>query len=285
MKILVTGSSGQLGHHFKVYSSETTHNWFFPNRHDLNFLNKKQIISYLNLINPNIIFNCAAYTDVDNAEKNFEIAKKVNFEAVKIIANWCLLKNCRLIQFSSDYVFDGQSKIPLNDKSKTNPINGYGKTKLLAENICKSIDLEYVIIRTSWLFSGIGKNFVKNIIKQSYIKEKIYVVDDEYGQPTSALELAKFCVRKLLTFPKIKGVFNYTNSKLISRYDYAVHIKKIYGFESEIIPVSSKSFSDKAMRPKFINLDFTKTRDTFKIFQPNLNHSLTKCINSIKNEK
>ena len=192
MKVLVIGSDGQLGLEFqKISNSFDSLSWIFSTIKTLDLLRLETINSFLNNINPTIIINCAAYTDVDKAETESRLANIINFKAVDIISKWTSNNNKKLIHVSTDYVFDGLSKLPLSENSITKPVNEYGSSKLKGEIACLKNDPNSIVIRTSWLYSRFGKNFVKTMINLMKKNNSVKVVNDQIGSPTYAYDLAK----------------------------------------------------------------------------------------------
>tara|TARA_X000000950_G_scaffold227085_1_gene274100 strand:+ start:26618 stop:27475 length:858 start_codon:yes stop_codon:yes gene_type:complete len=285
MKILVTGSEGQLGSELKVRSQNFNCEWIFTDFNEFDIGDLSNINIKLNQYSPDIIINCAAYTNVDKAEKEPFIANLINHLAVEAISGWTHENSCDLIHISTDYVFDGNSKKKLKEISKTSPLNIYGLTKLEGEKSCILNNPNSIIIRTSWVFSSFGNNFVKSIIKLSKIKKKINVVDDQVGSPTYAGDLADIILQIIFLKKWIPGLYNFSNHGEVSWYQLALKIKQIYGFESEINPVLSSQFKTIAVRPKYSLLDKSKIKETFSLSIPNFIDSLEKCILIIKNEK
>jgi len=285
MRILVTGSNGQLGSELKKKSSiNANFDWLFTDRRTFDFANLDRINIYLDICKPNIIINCAAYTLVDKAEDNFEIANIVNHKAVGLIAKWCNDNNCKLLHVSSDYVYNGKSKIPYNEEDQTAPLNNYGKTKLLGDIACQKNNSSSIIIRTSWLYSSFGNNFLSNIINLAQERNEIEVIDDQFGSPTYAADLAKTIFDLIINKKWHPGVYNFTNCGKVSWYNFANKIKTICDFHAIIKPVSSKDYYQKAIRPKYSILDNSKIINTFNIKQIDYLESLKRCIKIIKNE-
>ena len=285
MKILVTGGNGQLGYELKnnpliINNSE----WFFTDRQSFNISDLDNINIYLDICQPNIIINCAAYTSVDSAEDDFELANTINHKAINLIAKWCNNNNCNLIHISTDYVYDGYSKTPYIEEDHTAPLNNYGKTKLFGDIACQKNNPSSIIIRTSWLYSSYVNNFVTNMINAMQNRDEIQVVNDQFGSPTYAGDLASTILLLIKNKKWHSGIYNYTNSGNISWFDFANEIKSIYGFSSIIKPVSTKQYSQKAIRPKYSSLDNSKIINTFKIKQMDYLDSLRKCIKIIQNE-
>ena len=284
MKVLVTGGNGQLGRELHKISRNYNFKWLFTDRQSFDLSLLDNINSYLDICEPNIIINCAAYTNVDSAEDEFEIANIINYKSVELISKWCNDNNCKLIHISTDYVYSGNSKIPYTETDQTNPLNNYGKSKLLGDIVCQENNPYSIIIRTSWLFSNFGNNFVTNMINLMQVRDEIKVVDDQFGSPTYAGDLVTIILIIINNKKWHSGVYNYTNIGNISWYDFANEIKSNCGFNTIIKPISLKNYSQKANRPKYSLLDNSKIINTFKIKQLNYRVSLKKCIKILKNE-
>ena len=285
MKVLVIGSDGQLGLEFqKISNTCNSLSWFFSTIKTLDLLKLDFISSFLNDINPSVIINCAAYTSVDKAETESELADIINYKAVDIISNWTRDNNKKLIHFSTDYVFDGLSQTPLNENSFTNPVNEYGFSKLKGEQVCLLNDPTSIIIRTSWLYSSFGNNFVKTMIELMKKNKSIKVVNDQIGSPTYAYDLAKVIVKIIMYHKTESGLFHYSNEGEISWFEFARSIRELYKLDCEIIGVSSKEFKTLANRPKYSLLNKSKIKKTFNLEIPNYKQSLENCIKVIKNE-
>ena len=285
MKVLVIGSDGQLGLEFqKISNSCNSLSWFFSTIKTLDLLKLDSISSFLNDIKPSVIINCAAYTSVDKAETESELADIINYKAVDIISNWTSDNNKKLIHFSTDYVFDGLSQTPLNENSFTNAVNEYGLSKLKGEQVCLLNDPTSIIIRTSWLYSSFGNNFVKTMIELMKKNKSIKVVNDQIGSPTYAYDLAKVIVEIIMYHKTESGLFHYSNEGEISWFEFARSIRELYKLDCEIIGVSSKEFKTLAKRPKYSLLNKSKIKKTFNLEIPNYKQSLENCIKVIKNE-
>jgi dTDP-4-dehydrorhamnose reductase len=285
MKVLVIGSDGQLGLEFqKISNSYDSLSWVFSTIKTLDLLKLDTINSFLNDINPSVIINCAAYTSVDKAETESKLANTINYKAVDIISRWTNDHNKKLIHMSTDYVFEGLSKLPLFEHSNTNPVNEYGRSKLKGEQVCLKNDTNSIIIRTSWLYSSFGKNFVKTMISLMKNNNTVKVVNDQIGSPTYANDLAKFIIEIIMNSKNKSGLFHYSNEGEISWFEFAKSIKELYMLDCEIIGVSSKEFKTIAKRPKYSLLNKSKIKKTFNLEIPNYKQSLEDCIKVIKNE-
>ena len=284
MKILVTGGKGQLACEINRLSSSYNFDWLFTDSHIFNLACLKNINIFLDKSNPDIIINCAAYTNVDNAEDDFELTNIINHKAVKHIASWCNDNKCKLIHISTDYVYNGNSKTPYNEDNQTDPLNNYGKTKLLADVACQINNPSSIIIRTSWLYSSFGNNFLSKMINVMQDRDEIQVVNDQFGSPTYAADLAEVVLQIINSNIWKPGIYHYTNFGKVSWFDFAKQIKSIFGFSTIIKPISSKKYSQKAIRPKYSILNNSKIINTFKIKQIDYLDSLKNCIKIIQNE-
>ncbi|GEM66495.1 NAD(P)-dependent oxidoreductase [Sphingobacterium mizutaii NBRC 14946 = DSM 11724] len=283
LRILVTGVNGQLGSELKeLLAKEETFDASYLSRAELPLEKTETIRTILSTYKPDIIIHSAAYTAVDKAESEIELADKVNHIASKEIANYCKSKDCKLISISTDYVFDGNSNIALKENAEVDPINIYGKTKLLGE---KAIEREYpdaILIRTSWVYSTYGNNFVKTMIRLMSEREEISVINDQIGSPTYARDLAKAILKIIKSDKWVGGIFHYSNDGEISWYDFAEEIKKIKGFSTKINPIPTSSYPTPAKRPKFSLLDQSKIQDTYNVDVPFWKDSLKEMINLLK---
>ena len=284
MKILVTGGNGQLGSELHKISINYNFEWLFTDRQSFNISDLDNINIYLDKCKPNIIINCAAYTYVESAEDDFELANTINHKAISLIAKWSYGNNCKLIHISTDYVCDGTSSIPVKEDIQANPINNYGKTKLFGDIGCQKYNPSSIIIRTSWLYSSFGNNFVKKMINLMKSKSELKIINDQVGSPTYAGDLANTILDLITNKKWHSGIYNYTNRGHISWYDFVNEIKSIYGFSTIIKSISTKEYSQKAIRPKYSILDNSKIINTFNIKQKDYLDSLNKCIKIIQNE-
>ena len=285
MKTLVIGSEGQLGSEIKKFSkTQNKISWVFSSIKTLDLINLNSIDTYLNKINSNFVINCAAYTSVDKAETEPKLANTINYKAVDIISKWTSENNKKLIHFSTDYVFDGLSKLPLSENSITNPVNEYGRSKLKGEQACFKNDPNSIVIRTSWLYSSFGKNFVKTMISLMKNNNTVKVVNDQIGSPTYAYDLAKVIIEIIMNNKSKSGLFHYSNEGEISWFQFAKSVRELYNLDCKIIGVSSKEFKTLAKRPKYSLLNKSKIKTTFNLEIPNYKQSLKNCIKIIKNE-
>ncbi|UPZ16054.1 dTDP-4-dehydrorhamnose reductase [Flavobacterium humidisoli] len=276
-KILVTGATGQLGSELSVLaSSYPQYKWVFADRTQITLDNLEMLQSQLEAIRPNIIFNCGAYTAVDKAESEKDLAFRVNHLAIELIARFTGGNNARLIHISTDYVFDGCSSIALDEEAETNPINVYGESKLAGEIACLKENPESVIIRTSWVYSKFGNNFVKTMQRLMEERDEINVVNDQVGSPTYAADLAQTMIDIIESSKWIPGVYNYSNEGEISWYEFALSIKEFGGYNCKVGGIPSASYPTPAKRPSFSLLNKEKIKAIYNLNIPNYKESLKK---------
>ncbi|MEO8236808.1 MAG: dTDP-4-dehydrorhamnose reductase [Flavobacterium sp.] len=276
-KILVTGANGQLGSELSVLSTKyLSYEWFFADRTQITLDNLEVLEKQLNDIRPEIILNCGAYTAVDKAESEREIAFTVNYSAVELIAKYAFKNNVKLIHISTDYVFDGSSSIALSEEAQTNPINIYGASKRAGEVACLNENPNSIIIRTSWVYSKFGNNFVKTMQRLMKEKESINVVNDQIGSPTYAADLAQAMLDILKSPNWISGIYNYSNEGEISWYEFALSIKELGGYSCNVGGISSASYPTPAKRPEFSLLDKKKIKTIYNLDVPDYKESLEK---------
>ena len=275
--ILVTGANGQLGSELLFLSSNySQYDWFFANRTQITLDDLEVLEKQLTSIQPDIIFNCGAYTAVDKAESEKELAYSVNHLAVELIARYAQHNDVKLIHISTDYVFDGTSSVALNEEAKTNPINVYGASKRAGEVACINENPNSIIIRTSWVYSKFGNNFVKTMQRLMQERESLNVVNDQTGSPTYAADLAKAMMDILESQKWIPGIYNYSNEGEISWYDFALSIKELGGYTCEVAGIPSASYPTPAKRPEFSLLNKQKIKTIYNLDVPNYKESLKK---------
>ena len=287
MNILVLGSNGQLGSEIKELSSKYKYNFFFTQRESLDITDSKAISSFVNLNNINTILNCSAYTAVDKAEKDEVNADKINHLAVKNLAQLSKDKNIQFIHISTDYVFDGRNYKPYLESDTTAPNSVYGKTKLDGENAIQEINpLNSIIIRTSWVYSSFGNNFVKTMLRLGKERDSLGVIFDQVGTPTYARDLAKTILDIL---PRIQNdkveIYNYSNEGVLSWYDFSKEIMRMAKIECQINPIETKEYPTPAQRPHFSLLNKTKIKEIFNIQIPYWKDSLDECLTKFGERK
>lgn len=278
-KILVTGATGQLGSELNVLApSYSQLEWVFADRTLLDLSELNTISKVLDEIQPQIIINCAAYTAVDKAETETDLADILNHQAVAVVAQWTKANNCQFLHISTDYVFDGNSSTPLKEDAATGPINVYGQTKLAGEQACLRENPNAIIIRTSWVYSKFGANFVKTMCRLMQERDSLNVVNDQIGSPTYAADLAKAILTIILHPNWQAGIYHYSNEGTISWYEFAMAIQEIGGFDCQITGIPSTDYPTPARRPKYSLLDKSKIKNTFAVEVPEYRESLEKCM-------
>lgn len=282
MKILVTGSTGQLGSELKdLVSLYKEYNFVFADRVLLPLNNTERVLEVIESEQPDFIINAGAYTAVDKAESEQEIADVVNHQAVRVMGEWCEQNDAHLIHISTDYVFDGNSASPLNVDATTNPINVYGATKLAGEEALKKVNPEAIIIRTAWVYSTYGNNFVKTMCRLMQERESIGVVQDQVGSPTYAADLAKVIMQIIASKIWRGGIYHFSNEGEISWFDFATKIKDIKGFTCEVNAINSTAFPTPAKRPSYSLLDKSKLKEDYQINIANWEDSLTEMLQKL----
>ena len=281
--ILVTGCKGQLGSEIKNIIGEKA-GWFFEDSQTLDIRDFRSCEIFFQQNNIGFVINCAAYTAVDKAEEDRENANNVNHLAVKNLATLCKQLHAQLIHISTDYVFNGESSKPLIESDETSPINYYGETKLLGENAIQAEGINAIIVRTAWVYSEFGNNFVKTMLRLSSEREEISVVNDQIGSPTYAADLAAVCITLYELRDKWKRgveIYHYSNGGEISWYDFAKEIIEISGNQCSVNPIPSSAFVTKAKRPKFSLLSKAKIEKDFGIVAPFWKESLLVCMGKL----
>ncbi|MDB5202508.1 MAG: rfbD [Ferruginibacter sp.] len=279
MSILVTGANGQLGREFRdLREKYSGYHFIYASREDVSIADEAAVED---LFQNNVIsfcINCAAYTAVDKAEAEQDIALQVNETSVAVLARVCKKYNARLIHFSTDYVFDGEGDRPYTEKDKTHPVNFYGETKLAGEKAALEGDPQTMIIRTSWVYSMHGKNFVKTMMRLMCEKESIAVVSDQVGSPTNAADLAD-AVMTIISKGKFSpGIYHYCNEGVISWFEFAQKIKTLIDSKCIVNAIPTEAYPTPAKRPHYSALDTSKIKQQFGIVIPAWEKSLERCI-------
>ncbi len=286
MKILITGANGQLGREMRnVLETEYPGNTIYTDIDELDLTNAKSVNLYLQKNEFTHVVNCAAYTAVDRAEDEKYQCALLNVDAVKNLALAADSIGAKIIHISTDYVFDGTAHRPYKESDKVNPISQYGTTKRAGETALLALAPNSIIIRTAWLYSPYGKNFVKTMMKLGVEKRQINVVYDQIGSPTYAKDLAIAIYRILRSQQWIEGIFNYTNFGVTSWYDFTKSIHRIAGInQCDVRPIPTEDYPTAASRPFYSVLDTKKIRDAYNVEIPYWEDSLRDCINRINNE-
>ncbi len=289
-KILVTGSNGQLGTEIRDLANQYLNFEFkFTDVAELDITNRSAIDSLFQAEKFNYVINCAAYTNVNKAEAEENIALKINAFAPENLAIVCDKFNCKLIHISTDYVFDGNKCQPYNENDTVCPQSAYGRTKLAGETRILQANKNSVIIRTAWLYSIYGNNFVKTMIKYGIERDSLNVVFDQIGSPTYAKDLATAIltiVENVENSSKqfIPGIYHFSNEGVCSWYDFTKEIHSIAGIECNVQPIESKDFPSPAKRPFYSVLNKHKIKETFGVSVPYWKDSLKQCIEKLQNK-
>jgi len=281
MRILVTGKNGQLGRSIQKIVNEQSYDGFiFAGREELDMGSGSDIDQYFENNEFDIIINCTAYTAVDKAEEEQNLANQVNHLAVAQLAQIAKKQQAKLIHISTDYVFDGESDKPYTETDETNPINAYGKTKLAGEQALKEIMLtDAIIIRTSWVYSEYGNNFVKTMLRLGRERDELSVVSDQMGSPTYATDLAN-AILEIIKNKEFRGkdqttqIYHYSNEGEISWYDFSKEIFKIAKIDCKVNPITTEQYLTPAKRPKNTLMDKDKITKMFGANIPNWKESL-----------
>ncbi len=290
MRILITGRHGQLAKSIKslIINTALDIEFYFSNKKELDLNCDSSIDDFFNNNNFDIIINCAAYTSVDMAESEESLANQINHLAVRKLAEVAHKQNAKIIHISTDYVFSGNTTTPYIESDSTLPINTYGKTKLAGEKIIlKLLPNNAIIIRSSWLYSEYGNNFIKTMLKLGKEKESINIVCDQIGSPTYAGDLASAIIN-IAIHEDLRGmnfatqIYHYSNLGQCSWYEFAKEIFKISDIKCNVRPVTSEQYTTKAKRPIFSVLNSEKIINTFDIKIPRWEASLKKCIDGLK---
>lgn len=291
--ILVPGAGGQLGSELeKIQPEFPDFQLTFIPEASLDITDEEAVMEAFGGKDFDFCINCAAYTDVDQAEENQEFANEINANATGNLAKACKANNVTLFIFSTDYVFDGKSHTPYKEDDRISPINAYGHSKLKGEHIAANIHDEVICIRTSWLYSEYGRNFVKTILKLASKKEFIDVVNDQVGSPTYAHDLAMAVMHIITKLSEEQerngfvvsgkyGTYHYSNIGQASWFDFASAIIEHKELSTIIKPVKSENFKSKAKRPSYAVLDQSKIMQTFDLEIPEWKKSLGRCLTSL----
>ena len=289
--ILVTGAYGQLGNEVRILSANyPEYNFMFTDVDSLDITDKDELIDFVTGNDIRYIINCAAYTAVDKAEDDAELCEKINAAAVKNLGLAAAEAGAGIIHVSTDYVFDGTSCRPYTEDMPTKPCSVYGKTKLKGEkNLLKACP-NAIIIRTAWLYSPFGNNFVKTMIKLGSERESLNVIFDQVGTPTYALDLAdailKAMDQTIDTDHEKGGVYHFSNEGVCSWYDFTIKIHEIAGIKTcKVNPIETKDYPTKAARPHYSVLNKSKIKQTFNITIPHWEASLKDCIKELSEQE
>ena len=287
MKILITGANGQLGNEMRVIAkSNTQHEFVFTDVQELNICDKDAVNAFFKEGHFDFVVNCAAYTAVTNAEKDFDKSLALNRDAVRNIGEAAAENGTKVIHISTDYVFDGTAHTPYTEDMPVNPQSVYGKTKYEGEAALTQSGCDYVIIRTAWLYSSFGNNFVKTMIKLGSTRDKLTVIFDQIGTPTYAADLAKAIMTVIDSKEFVTGTYHFSDEGVCSWYDFAKAIHKLYGINGcKVLPLETKDYPDDTPRPAYSVLNKAKIKNTYKVSIPHWYESLEKCIRILKEQE
>lgn len=280
--ILITGANGQLGNEMRVLSEENKeYTYFFTDVAELDICNEQAVMDFVKANDIHVIVNCAAYTAVDKAEENIEFCTKLNADAVGYLAKAAEANQAEFIQISTDYVFDGTAHTPYRETEPTCPNSVYGSTKLAGEQNALTLCSRSMVIRTAWLYSTFGNNFVKTMIRLGKERDTLGVIFDQIGTPTYARDLAcaiYAAIRQGVT----PGVYHFSNEGVCSWYDFTKAIHRLAGIKDcKVNPLHTEEYPTPAKRPHYSVLDKTKIKATYGIEIPYWEDSLGNCISQM----
>ncbi len=285
MNILITGANGQLGSEIREISkNETKHNFLFEGSKTLDITKSSLVEDYIITNEIDVIINCAAYTAVDKAESDIERANSVNAIGVKNLVSSIEKVKGKIIHISTDYVFNGQNYSPYNESQDVDPLGVYGKTKREGEEFILNSNVEGIVIRTSWVYSSFGNNFVKTMLRLGKERDKLGVIFDQIGSPTYARDLAKICIFLLKEeqLDEHSKIYHYSNEGIASWYDFAKAIMLYGGLDCEVNPIETKEYPTPAKRPSYSVMNKANIKKDFNIEIPYWRDSLKDCIKELQ---
>ena len=287
MRVLITGANGQLGNEMRRLGAVSPNEYLFTDVAELDITDKAAVSEFVKSNNVEIIVNCAAYTNVDKAEDDEATAELINATAVRNLAEAVKAVDGTLFHVSTDYVFGSEGNTPRTEDMPTNPLGVYGKTKLHGEQAIAEVGAKAIIIRTAWLYSEFGNNFLKTMLRLTAEKESLNVVFDQVGSPTYAgdLALAIFSIIEGGVYAGNEGVYHFSNEGVCSWYDFATEIAAAAGHECVVMPCHSNEFPSKVTRPPFSVLDKTKIKTTFGIEIPHWRDSMLYCLQRLAKQQ
>lgn len=284
MHILVTGSNGQLGSEFRLLAPQyPDHDFIFTDVAELDITDADAVKKFLSDNDVDVIINCAAYTAVEKAETERTLAYRINVEGPENLANQAVKRNMLLVHISTDYVFEGTHSKPASELDPVKPIGFYGATKLFGEKAIKNSGARALIIRTSWLYSAFGVNFVKTMRRFGLERGELRIVDDQIGSPTYAVDLARTILRIMPEYKRHDcDIFHYSNEGIASWYDFACEIIRISNIACTVSPISTDEYPSQAPRPAYSVMSKQKIRKTFGLEIPYWRDSLKDCIERLE---
>lgn len=283
-KILITGAKGQLGKSIhKLSSHYPEFSFMYTDETELNISQEQEVTAFFNQHAFDAVINCAAYNDVDQAEKNFELAKTINAFGPAFLAQTAKRNKCRFIHVSSDYVFNGKGHRPYQEEDSCQPTSAYGKSKLLGEDMVSQVNEKAMIIRTSWLFSEFGNNFLKTMLKYGQERDELRVVFDQIGTPTYATDLARAILEILSN--EVNGedqsLYHFSNEGVASWYDFATEIMKAAKIDCKVSAIESHEYPLPAKRPYYSVMNKAKIKKDFNLKIPHWRTSMLQCIETL----
>ena len=282
--ILITGSKGQLGNEMQQAAVRfPDFNYIYTDVAELDICDKSALDAFVKANNVNVIVNCAAYTAVDNAEDDVELCHKINRDAVRNIAEVANDNKVKVVHISTDYVFDGTNYLPYTEDMPVCPATVYGKSKLEGEQALLENCKESVILRTAWLYSSFGNNFVKTMIKLGTERDSLGVIFDQVGSPTYAADLADVILQLLSNKTFIPGIYHFSDEGVCSWYDFTKTIHRMANITCDVKPIETKDYPARTPRPHFSVLNKGKIKSTYGISIPHWEVSLEKCIGLLHN--
>ncbi len=285
MKIAVTGANGQLGQSLRKIANSIQSEWFFTDIDELDITQDDAVEDFFKQHTPDVLIHCAAYTAVDKAESQQKIAHKVNHIASYKLALQCQKTNCKMIHISTDYVFDGRHYKPYVETDRCKPISAYGQTKLSGEIAVRNSLSDAIILRTSWLYSEFGENFLKTMLKLGKAREELNVVFDQTGTPTYAGSLAEGIIRILQDYQTenkwVTGIYHFSNQGVCSWYDFAQWIMDEAKLDCQINPITTEKFPTPARRPFYSVLNKAKFENTFEHHIPHWTDAAKACFSQL----
>jgi dTDP-4-dehydrorhamnose reductase len=282
MKIIVTGSDGQLGNEFRTLAKTSNWEFIFTDYKELDITDSKAVKDFFAANNPDFCINCAAYTAVDKAESDKELCDSINVTGGENLAKACKESNATLIHISTDFVFDGTASKPLKEDKPTNPISYYGESKLNAELKVAAILPAHIILRTSWLYSTHGNNFVKTMLRLSETKDELNIIADQIGTPTYARDLAVAIYNLIEKGSAAYGIYHFSNEGTASWYDFTKAVFEYAQVKTKVNPIPTEQYPTPAARPAYSVMDKSKFKKTFEQEIPYWRESLKECVDALK---
>lgn len=283
--ILVTGANGQLGNSIRLLAKHyPQYNYLFTDVDTLDITDPLAVEQAIKDNQVDYVLNCAAYTAVDKAEDDEELCRRLNSYAVGLLGKAAHEAGAKMIHISTDYVFSGTSCLPYKETDETRPVSAYGRTKLAGEQILQEVCPEAVIIRTAWLYSEFGSNFVKTVLRLGKERDELRFVFDQIGTPTYAGDLAAAVMAVVTADEKgafVPGIYHYSNEGVCSWYDFTIKILEIAGISSRVFPIETKEYPTKAVRPPYSVLNKSKIKETYGIAIPHWEASLRVCLKNL----